>query len=259
MRPNKERTAFTLNDIQTEPLTRPARAAWPAVTALLPAYNEAKNIAQVLSVLCEVVELGEIIVVDDGSADGTAAIAQAWAVRDPRVRLIRHLANRGKGEAVFSGANATRATFLLMVDADLRGLAPGHIRALIQPVLEGQADMTLGLFRGGQWNTTLSHRLTPWLTGQRCFRTSLLRFVSVPAAAGYGVETALTIAARQRGYRCAKVPWHGVSHPPSESHRGLLNGVNNRVRMYSQIIRAWYLASGSRQLIARLRQWLSFG
>jgi glycosyltransferase involved in cell wall biosynthesis len=259
MPPIKERLALITNDIQTEPPTRPARAAWPAVTALLPAYNEAKNIAQVLKVLCEVVELGEIIVVDDGSADDTAAIVQAWAGQDPRVRLIRHPANRGKGEAVFTGANATRATFLLMVDSDLRGLSPGHIRELIRPVLEGQADMTLGLFRGGQWNTTLSHRLTPWLTGQRCFRTSLLRFVSVPAAAGYGVETALTIAARQRGYRTVKVPWPGVSHPPSEYHRGLLNGVNTRGRMYAQIIRAWYLASGSRQLIARLRQWLSVG
>jgi glycosyltransferase involved in cell wall biosynthesis len=229
----------------------------PLIAAIIPAYNEAAGIGKVLSILRQVDLLAEIIVIDDGSVDGTTHEIEKCAALDPRIRAICHTENRGKGQAIISGWRATRAPLLVTLDADLVGLKPEQVVELILPVLEKQADMTLGLFRHGYWQTEYSHRVTPWLTGQRCFRAELLKSVSLPAAAGYGFETALTVVARRYRWRCIRVPLEGVSHPPSESHRGFWRGIATRSKMYAQIVRAWYVAIGWERKIARLKHWAS--
>jgi GT2 family glycosyltransferase len=225
----------------------------PLVTAIIPAYNEASNIGIVLDVLCQVSILTEIIVVDDGSKDGTVEVVRSKRNLDPRIRLLIHPKNCGKGEAIFTGWRASQANTLLMLDADLINLRPEHVEALIEPVVKRQTNMTLGLFKGGRWATDFSHWLTPWLTGQRCFRAELLRYVSQQAATGYGLETALTIAARQKGWQSLAVPMAGASHLPSEAHRGLLKGFYTRSKMYSQIFLAWYRISIWERFVSRIR------
>ncbi len=216
--------------------------------AIVPTFNEAGKVGRVLNVLKEVECLGEIIVVDDGSTDGTLQEITALAEEDTRIRVLCHVRNMGKGESIFSGWRASQADHLLLLDADLFGLKPAHVQDLIQPVLEGKADMTIGQFKGGTWRSDFSHFLTPWLSGQRCLRAELLALVSRQAASGYGFETALTVASRQNGWRCLRVPMHGVWHIPSESRRGLLTGLRTRSRMYGQILHAWYLAGGFSRL-----------
>jgi GT2 family glycosyltransferase len=225
----------------------------PRTAAVLPAYNEAGNIGRVLEVLRQVGQLTEIIVVDDGSQDGTAEVVRQESRLDPRIRLLVHPVNSGKGEALFTGWRATQASSILMLDADLINLKPEHVLALIEPVIKRRADMTMGLFKSGWWITDYSHKLTPWLTGQRCFRSELLRSVSQQAASGYGLETAITIAARQRGWRCRRVPLVGVSHLPSETHRGFVKGLLNRSKMYYQIAMAWFLSSSWQRFVSRIR------
>jgi hypothetical protein len=220
-------------------------SARPRLSAILPSYNEAEGMAEVLAVLRQVPELDEILVVDDGSTDDTAALTLQSAIKDTRIRLIQLPANQGKGQAIFCGAAATQAEALLLLDADLKDLKPGHIQDLVEPVLAGRADMSLGLFRSGHLNTDLSHRATPWLSGQRCLKADLLNSMDLQAAAGYGFETALTISARQQHARTQVVFLTGVWHPPSELHRGFLKGVGQRARMYSHIFRAWRTARRS--------------
>ncbi len=219
------------------------------ISAIVPAYNESHRIGKVLAVLRQVDCLSEIIIVDDGSTDNTAQEAQHVVNGDQRFKIIYHEKNQGKGQALFTGWRVASSNYLITLDADLIGLTPLHIVALIQPVIEGKADMTLGLFRGGYWRTDLSHILTPWLTGQRCLRSELFHYISPTAAAGYGFETALTVAAQQHRWRCQPVIWHGVSHVPSETHRGLLRGLTTRAKMYAHILRAWIRAKGWRQII----------
>jgi glycosyltransferase involved in cell wall biosynthesis len=220
------------------------RKTAPLSAAIIPAFNEASRISRVLSVLANVDLLSEIIVVDDGSQDGTREVVERARNQDRRIRLITHPANLGKGQAVFNGWEATQASCLLLLDADLHGLKAQHVLDLMQPVLAGQADMSIGLFRRGYWRTDAGHRLTPWLSGQRCLRANVLHEVSRRAAEGYGFETALTVAAGKYGWRCVRVPWVGVWHVPSENRRGVWLGFKTRMRMYGQIVNAWVLAGG---------------
>ncbi len=224
----------------------------PFVAVILPAYNEADRIPLVLEVLKQMDWLDEIIVVDDGSSDATAARVRHAAESEPRLRLLRHETNLGKGQAIFTARAATQAPYLILLDADLVGLKPEHLQALLQPVIECRADMTLGLFRGGHLRTDLAHWLTPWLSGQRGLRAEVLDVVPRQAAAGYGFETALTLAASRHGYRTRAVFLRGVWHTPSESHRR--HGFRWRLRMYGHILRAWHLSGGWRTLWTHLHK-----
>jgi len=223
------------------------------IAAIIAAYNEARNIRRVLDVLQRVSVLNEILVVNDGSVDETGAEVLQAANADPRIRLLNHPVNQGKGQAVFTGRENTQANILLLLDADLIALRPDQVMDLIRPVKDGTADMTVGLFRRGRINTDLPHIVTPWLSGQRCLWSDLLSHVSKPAAAGYGLETAITVAASIENWQIRRVRLEGVYHPPSEFHRGILHGIEVRARMYAQIIRAWYIAGGVQTTVTRLQ------
>ena len=226
----------------------PRQSRKPLIAAIIPMYNEALNVSGVLDVLRATSLLDEIILVDDGSTDNTAEILYQAATIDRRIQVIQQYRNRGKGQAIFDGWAATSATILLLLDADLKALAPEHIHALLAPVIDHRADMTMGLFRGGHRSTDFSHWLTPFLTGQRGLRAELLKHVSPEAAAGYGFEVALTVAARQQNSRTRAVALRGVWHPSSEfrSERGFWRGMLWKLRMYGQIIRAWYISTRER-------------
>ena len=230
--------------------TKPNFYLTQTVSVIIPAYNEAVGVTRVIEAIRSTAFISEIIVVDDGSHDQTAANALKAAQGDPRVQVISHPVNLGKGQAIYTGARACNNSIVVMLDADLTGLKPEHIYSLVKPVLESRMDMTLGIFRGGKLASDFSHWATPWLSGQRCFRLELLRYVNREAAAGYGLETALTIAAKQQDWRCAEIIWRGVSHPPSEFHRGKWQGILTRSKMYAQILRAWYIAT-SRQWVGK--------
>lgn len=223
------------------------------VSVIIPAYNEAGRITNVLKALKDVPFIVEILVVDDGSKDNTVAVVREYASTDARVKLIQNGTNRGKGQAVFTGWKQSSCRYILMLDADLKGLTARHVNELCVPVLNGRADMTLGVFRGGQWSTDFSHWVTPWLSGQRCLRSELFECVSPEASQGYGIETALTVLARQMHLKVTTVPLMGMSHPPGEIHRGSIHGFLNRVKMYLQILRAFVVASGRKREI-KLKQ-----
>jgi len=224
----------------------------PLTAAIVPVFNEEKNVGDVLDVLGRTALLDELILVDDGSTDRTAEVLHRAALRDRRIRVLQHLGNKGKGQAVFTGWAATTAPYLVLMDADLKNLKPDHVQVLLDPILQHRADMTLGLFAGGRLSTDLSHRLTPFLTGQRGLRSEILKYISRQAASGYGFEVALTIGAQQQGYRKKVVQLHGVWHPSSElrTERGFWKGALWKMRMYGQIIRAWYIATHEGQVEA---------
>jgi hypothetical protein len=157
----------------------------------------------------------------------------------PRLKLIRHSANCGKGQAIFTGFYASNSPVILLLDADLINLTVQHVEALVQPVLSGEADMTIGLFQRGSLWTDLSHRATPWLSGQRCLRADFLGDLPKQSAQGYGFETCLTILARQRKWRVKRVPWIGVTHMVGLLQRNRWSGLQRKAMMYRDIIWSW--------------------
>lgn len=200
------------------------------VSVIVPAYNEEATIAQVLKVLKEVAEIDEIITVSDGSKDATAEIARSLGVK-----VIELPHNMGKGAAVMKGLEYCRGEYVLLIDADLVGLSSEHVKELLVPVLDGQADMTVGVFRKGRFSTDLAQMAFPWLSGQRALKRSILEGISNLEEAGYGIETALTRYAQKEHIKVKYIELKDITHIMKEEKLGFLRGIEQRLKMYWQI------------------------
>jgi glycosyltransferase involved in cell wall biosynthesis len=201
------------------------------IAAIIPAYNEEKNIGPVLSVVKQVKELTDILVVSDGSTDRTADIARSFGLR-----TIELPYNMGKSYAMKIGLENTSAPFVLFLDADLIGVKPYHIKNLIMPVYQDAADMTLGVFSCGRGVTDFAQRLTPFLTGQRAVKRWILDTLKHEDwTTGYGIEAALTRYAREQGLRVMEIPLLNVTHSLKEEKMGLGRGMVARLKMYWEI------------------------
>lgn len=199
----------------TGPAIRPATAL-----AVVPALDEAARIGQTVTALLGLPEVGTVVVVDDGSADDTAALARAAGAV-----LVRHSRPRGKAAAMTTGVGALVGDRrpVLFVDADLAESA-GAAGALVRPVLAGEADMTVatlppqiradgtaaggfgavvGLSRAGIARASGFSPAQP-LSGQRCLSRPALA-AALPLARGFGVETAMTIDVVRAGMRVLEV------------------------------------------------------
>ncbi|MCH2187637.1 glycosyltransferase family 2 protein [Myxococcota bacterium] len=104
-------------------LTEP-KDEWPKLSLVFPVFDEAPNVDRVIESACktgeQLVTSFEIVVVDDGSRDGSAKLIDRWSARDPRVRAVRHASNIGYGAALRSGLTAARGELIFFSDADLQ-------------------------------------------------------------------------------------------------------------------------------------------
>jgi len=117
------------------------------LSIVVPAYNEERRLGPTLAGWTEWMDgfdgSAELVVSDDGSSDGTAALVQAAATRDARIRLNRLPANRGKGAAVRSGMLAAGGDYRFYVDADMN-IAPAHTEPALAMLRAGVADVVTG-------------------------------------------------------------------------------------------------------------------
>ena len=123
----------------------------PCVSAVMPVYNEASTIIQVAELVLAQEPVQELIIVDDASTDDTWKALQG--LRDPRIRLLQHAQNQGKGAALRTGIAQAKASIVVIQDADLE-YDPREYHRLLKPILANQADVVFGSrFLGG------SHRV----------------------------------------------------------------------------------------------------
>ncbi len=211
--------------LETKPLTR--------IAAIIPAYNEEHRIAAVLNAVLAAGIVSAVVVVNDGSTDGTAAAASAIS----GVEVVTLPKNQGKGGAMRAGAMYADADVLLFFDADLVGLTPRHVRDLLAPVCAGDAAMTMGIFRGGRLWTDMAQFFAPAITGQRAIRREV--FLQIPnlESVGYGIELAINDYVHKRGLVRRDVTLRGVTHPMKEEKLGWAKGAASRMQMYRQMLK----------------------
>src|SRR3954468_20374818 len=117
------------------------------LSILIPVYNERtvveQSLAAVLAAPLPENMDRELVIVDDCSTDGTSAILDRLAANEPRIRLIRHPVNQGKGAGVRTAIENARGDFCLVQDADLE-YDPSEYVKLLRPLLDGRADAVFG-------------------------------------------------------------------------------------------------------------------
>lgn len=198
--------------------------------AIIPAYNEEQTIEEIINVVKQVPLIEETIVVSDGSTDSTAQVAESLGAR-----VIKLTENMGKGAAMMVGINNTDADVVLFLDADLIGLQPWHIVDLTLPVLDGRAEMTVGIFEQGRLATDLAQFIAPYLSGQRAVKRQLMLQLSNLELTRFGVEVALTRFAKKSGLKVSEVELKDMSHVMKEEKLGVVKGVMARLKMYWEI------------------------
>jgi len=193
------------------------------LSVLIPVYNEARTIDEVLRQVAAVPVEKEILVVDDGSTDGTREILSRWDGRDG-VRVILHPGNLGKGRSVRTAMEAARGDILVIQDADLE-YDPAEYPRLLRPIDAGRADVVYGSrFRGGSENRvqffwhTVGNRLLTLISNvftnlnltdmATCYKAFHRRVV--PAldleSRRFGVDAEFTVKVARGGFRIFEVP-----------------------------------------------------
>ena len=143
----------------------------PDVSVLVPAKDEAENLTEFVRLTREAMlplpYAVELVIINDGSHDGTARLLEELTVKHPFVRVVTHRMQRGVADALKSGADIARGRVLVYYPADLQYL-PSDIPTLVAPILEGQADVVTGT-KQGQYNkrfvSGVYNALSRWLFG----------------------------------------------------------------------------------------------
>lgn len=219
------------------------------LAVIVPAKDEAGRIKRVLQAVLDAKLPTEVIAVSDGSRDGTADVARSV----PGVKVVELPTNKGKAAAMAAGVSATSARLLLFIDGDLEGLRGTHIDQLALPLLAGDCDMSVGVFRGGSKFSDAAMQVSPGLSGQRAMRREIFEAVPNTEDLGMGIEYTLNQIAKRRRLRVVHVILRGVSNAHKEQKLGWMKGVAARTKMFVEITEAM-VANGQKRTRMRLKK-----
>ena len=203
------------------------------LSVVIPVYDEVENIGEILKRVQTTKLAKEIIIVDDGSKDGTRDALQKLDGKG-KVRVILHERNQGKGAAVVTGLNAARGDILLIQDADLE-YDPRDYPTLLRPIEEGLADVVYGSrFLGAPHRVTMFWHLianrmltfmtnilyntilTDMETGYKVFRREVIQGMKIRSKR-FNFEPEFTAKVLKRRYRIYEVP---ISFNPRDYSQG---------------------------------------
>lgn len=192
------------------------------ISVIIPAYNERKTIREIIDRVTAVDVADEILVVDDGSTDGTREILKEYN-KNGVVRVIHHPRNQGKGSAVRTGIEHVQGDLVIIQDADLE-YDPREYKALLKPIEEGLADVVYGSrFLGAARRPTMFWHmvanklltlmtnifydtiLTDMETGYKVFKTGVVEDMKIKARS-FDFEPEFTAKILKKKVRIFEVP-----------------------------------------------------
>lgn len=193
-----------------------------SVGVVIPAHNEAPFIAGVIDTARAVPEVDEILVVDDGSSDGTAEVAAQEGAR-----VVSHESNQGKGVAMSTGCRNSWCDVLIFLDGDLQNMSPVKIGRIIEPFRDGM-DFVKTRFRRrggrvtqltarpmlGHFFPEIDERFEQPLSGQIGIKRELMSRLEMED--DMGVDLGLLIDVVERGARVAEVSIGQIDHDERE-------------------------------------------
>lgn len=247
------------------------------LSIVIPAYNEVQTIEAIVDRVLASPYTTEVIVVDDGSVDGTRQLLRTFT--DPRIRVILHERNRGKGAALKSAFEAASGDYVIIQDADLE-YDPSDYPVLLEPLLSGHADVVYGSrFLGGShrvlffWHmvanqllTLISNmftnlNLTDMETGYKAFRIEVVKNLQLRSRR-FDVEPEITARIAQLGCRVYEVPisYHGRGYEDGKKigwkdgvtaivailRFGLISRETSRHRLHEHAAESLVTVSGAR-------------
>lgn len=223
------------------------------VSVVIPCYNENATIRTIVSrVKTSGVDLGEIIIVDDCSTDGTRGVLREYLECEPLCRVIYHEKNRGKGGALSTGFKAAKGDIVIIQDADLE-YDPAEYPKLVGPIEDGRADVVFGSrFAGGEahrvvyfWhmignrfltlasNMFTNLNLTDMETCYKVFRREVLEKIDIREER-FGFEPEITAKVARQHCRIFEV---GISYSGRTYEEGKKIGWKDGVRALYAIVK----------------------
>ena len=204
------------------------------ISAIVPVYNEAPRIGAILDVLTTHPALSEIIVVDDGSTDGTGEVISKY-----NVKYLRNERNRGKGHAMDRGVLASSGDIIFFCDADLKGLTHDIVNQIINPVLDGRIEMFIGMCNRDIYMSGLAGpliKIGPLLGGQRALTRRLWDMLPVFYKHKFRLETGLNFFAKKYGNGLGSKIFDDLTQVIKEDKHGFLPGTVHRLFMTYDVL-----------------------
>ncbi len=231
------------------------------LSVVMPVYNErylvAESIARVLAVASPLISRLDLIVVDDGSTDGTREILRVIAAKHPaQITYVEHPENRGKGGAVTTGVALARGEITVIQDADLE-YNPRDLPRLMVPFIDDEADAVYGSrFLSGDYRRVLYYRhalgnkllttvcnlltdlnLSDMETCYKAVRTPLLQSIPIRSR-DFRIEPELTFKLKKRGARMCEVP---ISYAGRTYDEGKKIGFKDAVLAFGAMLHWWLI------------------
>lgn len=249
-----------------------------SIAIVVPIFNEERRLPELLEALEQNADaiasdcgfdLRELMLVDDGSTDGTAELLEAFAHTDARATIVRFERNRGKGAAVREGMLATSSSLALMTDVDLS--TPLEDLALLAPVVDAGADIAIAS-RAMKESRVLVHQpayrelmgkgfnvgvrlLTgvPWRDTQcgfKLFRCDTTRRIfQAQRVEGFAFDVEVLVLARRLGVRIEEVPVRWIDNPDTR-----VGAVSSSTAMALDLLRIAYWARRPLPALERTRE-----